>query len=133
MGNNNVTPFAGKSSSSCARATEAEEVVMEQQRLNFTRARGYPPRIVDALPTGEGTTEEWERHALLLSEREGYSFTLVQQVQAGYLLLRACELAPSYLSKSEWFLRPTGRYLGQTHLGWMHSQLRWFFSWWPSE
>lgn len=131
MGNNNVTPFAGKASSSCAWEAEAEEIGMEQQRLNFTRARGYPPRMIDTLPTGEGTIEEWERHALVLSEREGYSFTLVQQLQGRYLLLRACEIAQGYSPKSEWFLQPTGRYLGQTHLGWTYNQLRWFFSWQP--
>ncbi len=130
MGNNKVTPFAGKASSSCGRTAEVEEVGMEQQCLNFARLRGYPPRIVDTLPTSEGTAQEWEKHALLLSEREGYSYTLFLLAIDRYLLLRTCEQDFHYLLPgSGGFLRPSGQYLGWTHLSWVHGRLEWFFTW----
>jgi hypothetical protein len=82
-------------------------------------------------PIGEGEAREnWKRYALLVSKQEGYSYTLVQQTTDGYLLLRTCEQDFFHQFPGTEWLRPRGWYLGSTHLGWTHNQLRWFFMWW---
>jgi hypothetical protein len=103
---------------------------LEEQIRNFTTLRGYPPRVVSVLPSGKGAIEDWRGHALFLSEQEGYSYALILLTIDRYLLLRTCEQDFHHqILGSEWFLHPVGQYVGWTHLGWTHSQLRWFFTW----
>jgi hypothetical protein len=92
---------------------------LEDQITRFTRARGYAPRVICASRRGEDEMlEAWQRYALLLSEQEGYSYTLFKLTTRGYLLTRACEQDFfHHFPGSGWFLRPVGWYLGSTHLG----------------
>jgi hypothetical protein len=102
-----------------------------EQITRFTTQRGYPPRIISALPSGKGEVGDWVEYALFVSKQEGYSYTLVLLTTDKYLLLRTCEQDFHHLLPgSGWFLRPEGQYLGWTHLGWTHGQLQWFFTWW---
>jgi hypothetical protein len=109
---------------------------LEDQITRFTRDRGYAPRVICASQMDKDELlETWKRYALLLSEREGYSYTLFKLATDGYLLTRSCEQDFfHHFPGNGWFLRPVGWYLGSTHLGWTigHSpnQMRWFFARW---